>query len=150
MSRKPRLGSVAAVLAVAGILMAPASGAVASDGPVAHKSGVLINFVTTGKLKVAKLIQPIAVCSQTCTVTGTGVIKGLGGKGTFSDSGGPFAPQQPFGLALQAKGALLKALKAFPGRFRLTETLTATPVDPTTGAPTGAPESVTAGFRFKR
>jgi hypothetical protein len=39
---------------------------------------------------------------------------------------------------------LLKALKAFPGRFHMTETLTAT--DTTTGAV----ESVSMGFKFKR
>jgi hypothetical protein len=149
MSRKTRLGTFAAALAVVGVLLMPASGAVAGGGPVAHKSGTLINFVTTGKLKVAKTIQPIAVCTQACTVAGTGVIKGLGGKASFSDTGGPFAAGQQFGLALQAKGALLKALKAFPGRFHLTETLTATPVD-ATGVPTGPPESVSAGFGFKR
>jgi hypothetical protein len=150
-SRKNRLRAAAVALAAAGILLVPASGAVADGGPVAHQSGTLINFVTTGKLKVQKIIQPVAVCSAACSVTGTGVIKGLGGKQTFADSGGPFAAGQSFGLALNTKGGiLLKLLKAFPGRFHLNETLTATPVDPATGAPTGAPESVSAGFGFKR
>jgi hypothetical protein len=149
MSRMPRPLGIAAAVAVIGVLLLPASGAVAGDGPVAKKSGTLINFITTGKLKVAKTIQPLAACTSACTVTGTGVIKGLGAKGTFADSGGPFQPGRAFGLALIAKGDLLKALKAFPGRFHLTETLTATAVDPTTGAPTGATESVTAGFKFK-
>jgi hypothetical protein len=146
MSRKLRLGGVPATLAVACVLLVPASGAVAGDGPVAHKSGTLINFVTTGKLRVQGVVQPLAVCTAACNVTGTGVIKGLGGKGTFADSGGPFAPGQQFGLALTLKknGILLKLMKRFPGRFHLTETLTAT------DATTGAVESVSRGFNFKR
>jgi hypothetical protein len=149
MSRRSRVGKGAAAMAVIAALAIPASSALA-DGPVAQKSGVLINFVTKGKLKVAKSIQPVATCTTACTVSGVGVIKGFGGKGSFSDTGGPFAAGEPFGLALKAKGDLLKALKAFPGRFHLTETLTATPVDPATGAPTGAPETISATFGFKR
>jgi hypothetical protein len=151
LSRKNRLRGAAVCLSAIAILALPASGAIAG-GPVAHKSGTLINFVTTGKLRVQANVQPVAVCTQACTVTGTGVIKGLGGKGSFSDNGGPFAAGQGFGLALKVKKVpgLFRAMKAFPGRFHLTETLTATPVDPATGAPNGAPESVTAGFKFKR
>ena len=157
MSRRSRVGTGFAALAATAALAFPASSALADaqiasagGGPVAQKSGALINFVTTGKLRVARTIQPIAVCTQTCTVSGVGVIKGFGGRGTFSDSGGPFAAGEQFGLLLQAKGNLLKALKAFPGRFHLTETLTATPVDPTTKAPIGAPETISATFGFKR
>jgi hypothetical protein len=149
MSRRSRVGTGIAALAVSAALAFPASSALA-DGPVAQKSGTLINFVTQGKLRVAKRIQPIAVCTQSCTVSGVGVIKGFGGRGTFSDAGGPFAAGEQFGLLLQAKGNLLRALKAFPGRFHLTETLTATPVDPVTKAPIGAPETISATFGFKR
>jgi hypothetical protein len=152
------VGTGVAALAVITALALPASSAFAGGaqiasaggGPVAQKSGALINFQTTGKLRVAKVIQPIAVCNASCTVSGVGTIKGFGGRGTFSDAGGPFGPGELFGLALHAKGSLLKAMKAAPGRFHLTETLTATPVDPTTHAPIGAPETISATFGFKR
>jgi hypothetical protein len=148
MSRKLRLGGIAAALAVTGVLLLPASGAgaVAGDGPVAHKSGALINFVSTGKLRVARVLEPLAACTASCNVTGTAVLKGLGGHANFADSGGPFPAGTPFGLfiTLKKNSVLFKLMKQFPGRFHLTETLTAT------DATTGAVDSVTAGFRFKR
>jgi hypothetical protein len=119
-----------------------AAGATASAGPVATKSGAIVNFTTTGKLKVAKRIQPLAVCSVNCDVTGTGVLRGMGGKASFSDSRS-FPAGRQFGLYVTVKGALLKLMKANPGKFRLTETLTAT--DPTTGAI----DTVSRTFRFK-
>jgi hypothetical protein len=143
MSRMSRIWTTGAVLAVAGLLLIPASGAVAGGGPVATKSGAIVNFVTTGKLRVARRIQPLAVCSVNCDVTGTGVLKGLGGRATFSDSGS-FPAGQQFGLFVVIKRNLLKLMKAFPGRFHLSETLTAT--DPATGAT----DSVSRGFKFKR
>jgi hypothetical protein len=143
MSRMSRIWTLGALIAVAGVLLVPASGAVAGDGPVATKSGAIVNFVTTGKLRVTRRIQPLAVCTVNCDVTGTGVLKGIGGRATFSDSGS-FPAGQQFGLFVTIKGSLLKLMKKFPGRFRLAETLTAT--DPATGAT----DSVSKSFRFKR
>ena len=137
------MGRRVAPFALAGALALPASTAVAGYGPVASKSGAIVNFVTTGKLKVAKRIQPLAVCNVNCDVSGTGVLKGMGGKATFSDSS-PFAAGQQFGLFVIVKGQLLRLMKAHPGKFRLAETLTAT--DPTTGAT----DTVSRTFRFKR
>ena len=137
------MGRRVAVFALAGALALPASAAVAGGGPVASKSGAIVNFVTTGKLRVAKRIQPLAVCNVNCDVSGTGVLKGMGGKATFSDSS-PFAAGQQFGLFVIVKGQLLKLMKANPGKFRLHETLTAT--DPATGAT----DTVSRTFRFKR
>jgi hypothetical protein len=137
------MGRRVALFALAGALALPASTAVAGDGPVANKSGAIVNFVTTGKLRVAKRIQPLAVCNVNCEVSGTGVLKGMGGKATFSDSS-PFAAGQQFGLFVIVKGQLLKLMKANPGKFRLAEKLTAT--DPTTGAT----DTVSRTFRFKR
>lgn len=144
MSRMLRLGGISATLAVSAVLLLPASGAVAG-GPVAHKSGALVNFVTTGKLKVQRVIQPVAVCTAACNVNGTGVLKGFGGQATFQDSG-TFAAGQQFGLfvTLKKNSVLFKLMKQSPGRFHLTETLTAT------DATTGAVDSVTASFGFKR
>jgi hypothetical protein len=143
MSRMSRIWTLGALIAVAGVLLVPASGAIAGDGPVATKSGAIVNFVTTGKLRVTRRIQPLAVCTVNCDVTGTGVLKGLGGRATFSDSGS-FPAGEQFGLFVTIKGSLLKLMKKFPGRFRLAETLTAT--DPATGAT----DSVSKSFRFKR
>jgi hypothetical protein len=143
MSSMRRIWTLGALVAVAGVLLLPAPGAVAGDGPVATKSGAIVNFVTTGKLRVTRRIQPVAVCTVNCDVTGTGVLKGLGGRATFSDSGS-FAAGQQFGLFVTIPRKLLKLMKQFPGRFHLTETLTAT--DPATGAI----DSVSKTFNFKR
>jgi hypothetical protein len=142
-ARTNAVGRKAALLALAGALVLPASTAVAGDGPLATKSGAIVNFVTTGKLRVAKRIQPLAICNVNCDVSGTGVLKGMGAKATFSDSSS-FAAGQQFGLFVIVKGQLLKLMKANPGKFRLNETLTA--VDPTTGAT----DTVSRSFRFKR
>jgi hypothetical protein len=139
----------AAVLAV-GALLIPASQAgagahiaSAGGGPVATKSGAIVNFVPAGKLRVRKQIQPLAVCSVNCDVTGTAVLKGLGGKANITDSGS-FLANQPFGLRITIKGFLLKLMKQHPGRFHLSVTYSAT--DPATGAT----DSVSRGFKFKR
>lgn len=138
-----RIGSAAAVVAVAGVLALPVSQAAASGGPVAHKSGTLINFVTTGKLKVARTMQPLAQCTAACNVTGSGTLKGMGVRASFSDSGS-FQANELFGLAVTVSKKLLRLMKANPGRFKLSETLTAT------DATTGAVDSVSQTFRFKR
>ncbi len=142
MSWTSRVGSLFAVLAVAGVLLIPASGA-GADGPVAHKSGAIVNFVTKRKVRIRKHIQPVAVCSVNCDVTGTGVLKGLGARVPFGDSGS-FAANQLFGLALIVKGRALKTIKRNAGKFKLTEKLTAT--DPTTGAT----DTISRAFRLKR
>jgi hypothetical protein len=143
MSRKSRVFSLAATSAVAAAMLLPA-GAVAGGGPVAHKSGTLINFITTGKLRISRQIQPAATCTATCNVTGTGLLKGPGGRFPVADSGGPFAAGEPFGLSVFIKKAAVRFMKMQPGRWHLTETLTAT------DATTGAVDSVTASFGFKR
>jgi hypothetical protein len=138
-----RAVSVVAVVAAAGVLALPVSEAAAGGGPVAHTSGTLINFVTTGKLKVQRTMQPLAQCSADCNVTGTGTLKGMGGRASFSDSGS-FTAGQLFGLAVTVPKKLLKLMKANPGRFRLSESLTAT------DATTGAVDPISQTFRFKR
>ena len=139
-----------AALAVTAAILIPASQAAAGaqiarggDGPVATKSGAIVNFVPAGKLRVAKRFQPLAVCWVNCNVTGTAVLKGLGGKATVTDSGS-FAANQTFGLQITVKGALLKLMKQRPGKFHLNVTYTAT--DPATGAT----DSVSRSYKFKR
>jgi hypothetical protein len=142
MSRMSRVWRISALLAVAGAVLLPGSSAVAG-APVAHKSGAIVNFVTTGKVKIRKHIQPVAVCSVSCDITGTGVLKGLGVRLPFGDSGS-FPANQLFGLALIVKGKALKAIKENAGRFKLNETLIAT--DPTTGAT----DKISHSFKLKR
>ena len=150
MSRRAGKRTTLAALLVAGALLIPASQAAAGahiatggEGPVATKSGAIVNFVPAGKLRVRRHFQPLAVCAVDCSVTGTAVLKGMGGKATITDSGS-FAANQPFGLVITVKGFLLKLMKAHPGRFHLAVTYSAT--DPATGAT----DSVSRGFRFKR
>lgn len=137
-------------LAAAGALLIPATHAAAGahvasggGGPVATKSGAIVNFLPAGKIKVKKRFQPLAVCSVNCAVTGTAVLKGLGGRVTITDTG-TFAATQPFGLRITVKGTLLRLMKRTPGKFKLNVTYTAT--DPTTGAT----DTVSRPFRFKR
>jgi hypothetical protein len=151
MSRRAGTRATFAALAATAALLIPASQAMAGGaleasaggGPVAHKSGAIVNFLPAGKLKVAKHFQPLAVCNVNCNVTGVAVLKGMGGKATITDSGS-FAATQPFGLRVTVKGVLLKLMKQHPGRFRVNVTYTAT--DPTTGAT----DTVSRGYKFKR
>jgi hypothetical protein len=151
MSRRAGTRASVAALLVAGAVLIPVSQAMAggalkagaSDGPIATKSGVLVNFVPAGKLIVARHFQPLATCVVDCNVTGVAVLKGMGGKATISDSG-TFAANQPFGLRITVGGELLKLMKAHPGRFRLNVTYTATTVA------SGGTESVSRGYKFKR
>lgn len=151
MSRRARTRTIFATAAVSTALLIPASEAAAGGaqiasaghGPVATKSGAIINWKSGFKLRVTRRIQPLAVCSVDCDVSGRGVLKGMGGKAAFADSGS-FPAGQLFGLLITIKGSLLKLMKAHPDKFKLVETLTAT--DPTTGAV----DRISRTFRFKR
>jgi hypothetical protein len=152
-----------AALAVAAALIVPTAAAAAGgaqvasagDGPVATKSGAIVNWVSGLKLSVSKAttcnkkhkctakIQPLAVCSVDCSVSGTGTLKGLGGKAHFADSAS-FSANFRFGLFVTVKGGLLRLMRQSPGKFHLSETLTAT--DPATGAT----DTITRTFGFKR
>jgi hypothetical protein len=142
MSTMSRIGRIATLAAVGGALLLPASSAVAKD-PVATKSGALINYVSTGKLKVSKKILVAVVCSVNCNVDTTTTIKGKGYHQTFQLSGalqagvvgGPF---------FKPNGALLKVMKANPGAFKIASSMTAT--DPTTGAT----DAIAHTFKLKR
>lgn len=134
-------GIVVAALAL-GLLMLPGTAA-AGDGPTATKSGALVNYVSTGKLKIAKKITIFVVCSANCSVDTTTVVKGPG----FKESarvGGPLPAGAPGGPFFKPNGPLLKAMKAQPGRFTINSTVTAT--DPATGAT----ETISRSFRLKR
>jgi hypothetical protein len=134
-------GIVVAALAL-GLLLLPGTAA-AGDGPTATKSGALVNYVSTGKLKIAKKITIFVVCSANCNVDTTTLVKGPGFKQN-AQVGGPLAAGVPGGPFFKPNGPLLKAMKAQPGRFRVNSTVTAT--DPATGAT----ETISRSFRLKR
>ena len=149
MSRRAGKRRTLVALLAAGALLVPASPAAgaltasSADGPVAQKSGAIVNFLPAGKLRVKKTFQPLAVCSVNCNVTGTAVLKGLGGRATITDSGS-FLANQTFGLQIRVQGVLLKLMKQRPGKFRLNVTYSA--VDPATGAT----DTVSRPYKFKR
>jgi hypothetical protein len=142
MSRKTRAGSLIAVIALAGVLLLPSTGALA-EGPVAHKSGAIVNYTSTGKIKVAKNMYIYFTCAVNCNATSTTVIKGLGGKVKIPASGTVTAGVQAY-LKLTVKGILLKLLKQQPGAFKVINHINAT--DPTTGAV----DKISHAFKLKR
>ena len=141
MSRMSRAGRIAALFATVCLLLAPASTALA-DGPVAHKSGAIVNYVPIGKLKVAKKIFINFTCSVTCNLNSTSTIKGLGGRLTIPASG--TLPAGSLFLQLTVKGVLLKLMKAQPGAFKIVNTINAS--DPATGAT----DTISRTFKLKR
>lgn len=141
MARKSRVGSIAAAIAVAGALLLPAAGA--SAAPTAQKSGAIVNYTTTGKLKIAKKISVPFVCSVNCDVVSTLKIKGPFVKGSDTE-------QASLGAGVVAahfikpSGPLKKLMRANPGRYKLVSHVTAT--DPTTGAV----DQISHAFKLKR
>src|SRR3954453_13189040 len=85
MSRMSRMGSFAAAVAIVGALLLPATGAVAT--PTAHKSGAIINYSTTGKLRIGKRIIVPFVCSVNCDVVSTLTVKGPFVHGSATEQG---------------------------------------------------------------
>jgi hypothetical protein len=143
MGRMSRIGTIATLAAVIAVLVPVASTAVADGGPVATKSGALINYVSTGKLKIGKKISINAVCSANCDVRSHSVIKGPGIKDKANVSGSLTAGI-PGGPIFLPNGPLLSAMKRSPGRFKIVNTLTAS--DPATGAT----DKISHAFKLKR
>jgi hypothetical protein len=141
MTRMSRIGRDAALLVLLGALLIPASSV--AGGPVATKSGALINYTTTGRLKVGKSITIPVVCSANCQVTSTVTVKGPGFKLTNTVSG-PLTAGVPGGHIIKPNGPLLRSMKANTGRFRLVSHMTAT------DSSTGAQDSISHTFRLKR
>ena len=143
MGRMSRIGTIATLVAVVALLLPVASSAGADGGPVATKSGALINYVSQGKLRIGKRISIVAVCAVNCDVSSHSVIKGPGIKDKKNISGS-LSAGVPGGPIFLPNGPLLTAMKRFPGRFRIANTLTAT--DPATGAV----DKISHTFRLKR
>jgi hypothetical protein len=142
MSRRLRIGRIAALAAITAALLLPASNAV-GKAPVAHKSGALINYVTTAKLKIRKRINIFAVCTANCSVNTTTTIKGRGYKQTFPLNG-TLQAGVPGGPFFKPNGPLLDAMTAQPGSFKIISSMTATDLV------TGATDSIAHTFKLKR
>jgi hypothetical protein len=126
-----------------GLLLLPGTAAAGGGAPIATKSGALVNYTSTGKLKIGKRITIFVVCSANCNVDTTTVVKGPGFKQSAEVSG-PLSAGVPGGPFFKPNGQLLRDMKAQPGRFRVNSTVTAT--DPATGAT----ETISRSFRLKR
>ena len=142
------MGTIVAVLAITAVLAVPASSAVAGGvesggGPVATKSGALVNYTTTGKLRIAKKIFVPFVCAANCSVVSTLALKGPGVKLTDTQSA---TLNAGFVAAhfIQPNGPLSRALRASPGRFKVVSSVTATDLA------TGATDAISNAFRLKR
>ncbi len=143
MSRAGKRTTLAALAVVGALLLVPAAQASAGDGPVATKSGAIVNYTSTAKVKIKKKMFIYFACNIDCSLTSTTKIKGPGGHITVSASGVLTAGVQGF-LRITPNGNLLKLLKANPGKFRLVNTIVAT--DPTTGAQ----DKIQHSFKLKR
>jgi hypothetical protein len=130
------------LIAALALVLLPAAGA-ASGGPSATKSGVLVNYVSTGKLKIAKRITIFVICSETCHIDSTTVIIGPSDKDKSKVSG-QLAANSQGGPYFQPTGPFLKAMKANPGDYKIRNTIRATNVA------TGASETISRNFRLKR
>ncbi len=141
MSRKSRIGSFAAAVAAIGVLLLPASSAVSA--PTAHKSGAIVNYLTTGKIQISKKMIVPFQCAVSCNVVSTLKIKGPLVKGSDTESGS-LPAGVPAGHFIKPSGPLKKLMKASPGRYKLVSHITAQ--DPATGAT----DKIAHAFRLKR
>ncbi|HEY1237343.1 MAG TPA: hypothetical protein VGE91_03345 [Solirubrobacterales bacterium] len=151
MSRRAGKRATFAALLVAGALLIPASQATAGariasadDGPVATKSGAVVNYTSVKHLKVARHMFIHFQCAVTCNATGIATLKAHKLKLPIKASANGIPAGAPAFMEITVKGALLKALKAHPGRFKVANTITAT--DPATGAV----DQIKHTFKFKR
>src|SRR4051812_29253227 len=122
MSRTSRIGSFAAVVAMVGAVLLPVSGA--TGAPTAHKSGAIVNYVSTAKIKIAKTIAVPFVCSVNCDVVSTLKVKGPFVKGADKRRGSLQAGAAPAHF-LKPRRALLQLVKAYPRRHTPVRPLTA-------------------------
>jgi hypothetical protein len=129
---------------MAAALVLPASISTATADPVASKSGAIINYVSTAKLKIRKTMLIEVICSVDCHVDSTTVVKGPGFKRPLTVSGELAAGPTGGGPFVKPNGSLLKAMKAEPGRFTFASKITATDLA------TGATDKIKHTFKLKR
>jgi hypothetical protein len=141
MSRMSRIGTFAAAVAVIGAMLLPASSAVSA--PTAHKSGAIVNYLTTGKIRIDKKLVVPFQCAVSCNVVSFLKLKGPFVKGSDTETGS-LPAGVPAGHFLKPSGPLKKLLSATPGRYKLISRITAT--DPATGAT----DQIAHRFKLKR
>ena len=115
----------------------------AGAAPRAEKAGTIVNYLPTGKLRVAKKIVVPFVCSVSCSVVSTLVLKGPSVRGSDTEQVS-LAADSPVAHRIKPRSKALRRMKEVPSRYRLISTITATD----TG--TGATETVKHIFGFKR
>jgi hypothetical protein len=135
-------GIVVAALAL-GLLLLPGAALAGGEGPSATKSGVLINYISTGKLKIAKRIDIVVVCSADCQVNATTTVVAPG-PNLIGNVSGALTANIPGGPFIKPNGPLLKGMKATPGKYKIRSKITAT------NLATGAVETIARTFRLKR
>jgi hypothetical protein len=137
-----RAGRARSFLVIAVGLLLPAAVA-SADGPVATKSGAIVNFSSTAKLRVAKTMQVQYGCSVDCDVAVTARIKGPGANLRLVQPPVSFTAG-PVLFFIKPNKPLLKLMKAEPGRFRIACTIDGT------DRSTGGTDEISHSFKVKR
>jgi hypothetical protein len=138
--RQGRLRGLAAA-AVLGSALLLCSSAIAA--PRAEQAGAIVNYLPTGKLRVAKKVVVPFVCSVSCSVVSTLVLKGPAVRGSDIRQVS-LGPNSPVGHRIKPRPKALRLMKRVPRKYRLISTITATDIG------TGAKETVMHTFRFRR
>jgi hypothetical protein len=141
MSVMPRIRKLVVPIAIAAALLVSAAGS--SAAPSAHTSGAIVNYLTSGKLKVAKQIAVPFECSVACNVISKVTVKGPKVKGSQTTQVAVPA-DQPSGHFIKLKPGALKRVKASPGKYKVISKITAT------DAGTGAMDAIAHTFGLKR
>jgi len=153
MSGRLRIGIVVAVFAAALAVWVPVSGAngglrapavSAADGPIATKSGAVVNYVTTGKIKIRRRIEVSFVCSVQCSLTSSLLIKGPGARLSDVETATDVAPGLVLTHFFKFSKRAVAFIKANASKFRVVSRVSAT------DAATGAPDTISHSFRLKR
>lgn len=146
MSRS-RVGTIIAALVVIGALMLPASSALAGGGPVATKSGAIVNYVSTAKVKLGKRSGPSFSCLVTCNLTSKLVLKGPHVKLPDTQSASNVPANQAlthfFNFSKFPK-PVRQFIAQHVGQYRLVSTVNAT------DATTGATDAISNVFKLTR
>jgi hypothetical protein len=137
-----RSGTARRLLVIAVGLLVPAAAA-SADGPVATKSGAVINFTSTAKLRVAKTMHVRYSCSVDCDVAVTARIKGPGTNLRLVQPPVSFTAG-PVLFFIKPNKPLLKLMKAEPTRFRIACTIDGT------DRSTGGTDEISHSFKVKR
>jgi hypothetical protein len=147
MSRRSRVGTIVAALAITAALALPASNALAGGGPVATKSGAIVNYVSTAKVKFGKRSGPSFVCSVTCNLTSNLVLKGPHVKLPDTKSATNVPPGQGlthfFNFSKFPK-PVRQFIAQHVGQYKLVSTVSAT------DATSGATDAISHVFKLKR